>query len=288
MDDALRLAVAARELRRDERVRALDLVRHRLADVVQHRRALRRLDAGAELGGHDAGEVDDLERVLEDVLPVARAVAEAAEDLHELLVERAAVRLEDRLLARLADDLLDLRLRLVVHLLDPRRVDAAVLDQLRQREARHLAAQPVERREHDRVRRVVDDEVDAGEVLEGADVAALAADDAALHVVGRELDDGDRRLGRVARGDALQRVRDEVPRAPLRLGARLLLEHPDAAAEIVADELLAALEQVRLRLLLRHAGDPLDAGLLVVLRLLQLLLELAEVRLAVGHALLAA
>ena len=103
-------------------------------------------------------------------------------------------------------------------LLDPRRVDAAVLDQLRQRQPRDLAADAVERGEHDRLRRVVDDEVDAGEVLERADVAALAADDPALHVVGGELDERDRRLGGVARGDALERVGDEVARAALRLG----------------------------------------------------------------------
>ena len=84
-----------------QRVRALDLVRQRLAEVVQERRALRGLHARAELGGHDPGQVHDLERVLEDVLPVARAEAEAAEDLHELLVELAAVGLEDRLLAGL-------------------------------------------------------------------------------------------------------------------------------------------------------------------------------------------
>ena len=153
------------------------------------RGALRGLHARAELRRHDPGEVHDLERVLEHVLAVARAEAQPAEDLHELLVERAAVRLEHRLLAGLADDLLELRLRLVVRLLDARRVDAPVLDQLRQRQPRDLAAEPVERREHDRVRRVVDDEVDAGEVLERADVAALAADDPALHVVGRQLDD---------------------------------------------------------------------------------------------------
>ena len=139
--------------------------------------------------------------------------------------------------------LLDLGLRLVVHLLDPRRVDAAVLDQLRQRQPRDLAAEAVERREHDGVRRVVDDEVDAGQVLERADVATLAADDPALHVVGRQLDDRDGRLGRVARRDALERVGDEVARAPLRLRPRLLLELPDAAGELVPDELLAALEQ---------------------------------------------
>jgi hypothetical protein len=52
--------------------------------------------------------VDDLERVLEDVLPVARAVLEAAENANELLVELAAVGLEDRLLARQANMILEL------------------------------------------------------------------------------------------------------------------------------------------------------------------------------------
>ena len=79
---------------------------------------------------------------------------------------------------------LELGLGLVVGLLDPRRVDAPVLQQLLERHARDLAAHAVEAGEDDRVGRVVDDEVDAGEVLQRADVAALAADDAALHVVG--------------------------------------------------------------------------------------------------------
>ena len=86
----------------------------------------------------------DLERVLEHVLPVARAEPQPAEDTHELLVERPAVRLEHRLLAGLAHDVLDLRLGLVVHLLDAGGMDPPVLDQLGQRQTRHLAAQPVE------------------------------------------------------------------------------------------------------------------------------------------------
>ena len=72
-----------------------------------------------------------------------------------------------------------------------------------------------------------------------ADVAPLTADDAALHVVGGQLDERDGRLGGRARGDPLQRVGDEVARAPLRLGRRLLLHLPDAAGELVADLLLA-------------------------------------------------
>jgi hypothetical protein len=286
--DALALAIALRELRGDARVRPLDLVRHRLADVVQERRAPRRLHARLELGRHDPGQVDDLERVLEHVLPVARPVAQAPEDLHQLLVEVAAVRLEDCLLAGLAHQLVDLRLRLVVRLLDPRRVDPAVLDQLRERHLRDLAAQAVERREDDGLRRVVDDEVDPGQVLERPDIPALAPDDAPLHVVGGELDDGDGRLGRVARRHALEGVGDEVARLPLRLDARLLLELADPPGQLVPDEVLGALEQLRLRLTDRHPGDPLQLLELVVARLLELLLELLRVRLAVGEPLLAA
>ena len=269
-------------------MRSLDLVCHRLAEVVQQRGALRRLDRRLDLRRHDPGQLDDLERVLEDVLAVARAVAEPAEDLHELLVDLAAVRLVDRLLAGLPDVLVELGLRQVVHLLDPRRVDAAVLDQLQQRHPRDLAADAVERREHDGVRRVVDDEVDAGEMLERPDVPTLAADDPALHVVGGKLDDRDGRLGGGARRDPLQRVGDEVPRAPLRLGRSLLLELPHPSGELVADLLLRGGEDPLPRLAGGHAGDPLELGAVAQLELLHLLLQLPEVDLAVGDALLAA
>src|SRR5436305_830036 len=66
-------------------------------------------------------------------------------------------------------------------------MDPAVLDQLRQGDARHLAPDPVERRQDDGLRRVVDDEVDARQVLERADVATLTTDDASRHAVRRPL-----------------------------------------------------------------------------------------------------
>ena len=224
------------------------------------------LTLAPELAGHDPGQVDDLERVLEDVLPVARAELESAEDLDQLLVELAAVRLEHRLLAGLAHEVVDLRLRLVVRLLDPRRVDSPVLEQLLQRQLRDLAAHAVEGREDDGLRRVVDDEVDAGQVLERADVATFAADDPALHVVGRQLDDGHRRLGGMARRHALERVGDQVARAPAGLRLRLLLELADAPRELVPDELLRAGEDLGLRLADRQARDALELCDLAILR----------------------
>ena len=60
-------------------------------------------------------------------------------------------------------------------------------EQLLEREPRDLAPDAVEARQQHRAGRVVDDEVDPGEGLERADVAALPADDPALQLVGLEL-----------------------------------------------------------------------------------------------------
>jgi hypothetical protein len=166
-------------------------------------------------------------------------------------------------------------------------VNPPVLDQLLERHPGDLATQSVERREDDRLRRVVDDEVDAGEVLERADVAALAADDPTLHVVRRELDDGHRGLGGVAGGDALERVGDQVAGAAACLGAGLLFLLADAERELVPDQVLRLLEQVLLRLRDRERSGPLEIGERLVPGGLELLLELAHVHLSVVQALLA-
>ena len=91
----------------------------------------------------------------------------------------------------------------------------------------------------------------------------------------------------MARSDTLQCVGDEVACPSLRLGARLLLHLTDAPCELVPDEILGALEQAQLRLVHRHARDPLELGELLLACLLVLVLELPEMRLAVGEALLA-
>ena len=102
-----------------------------------------------------------------------------------------------------------------------------------------------------------------------------------------QLDERGRRLGGMAGGDALERVGDEVPGAPLRLRLRLLLHLANPAGEVVADELLGLLEQMALAspaVIPEIRSRCLSSSLL---GLLQLLLERAEVRLAVGQTLLA-
>ena len=167
-------------------------------------------------------------------------------------------------------------------------MDAAVGDQALDGQPGDLAADAVEGRQHHRLGRVVDDDVDAGEVLERADVAALAADDAALEVVGGELDHRHRGLGGVPRGGALDRDRQDVPGAPVGLELGLLLDAPDQLGH-----LLAAVSSVRASRRSRAwaavmLGDPLELGQLGVAGGLELLLELLGVHVAVGDRLLAA
>ena len=79
----------------------------------------------------------------------------------------------------------------------------AVGDKVLHGDAADLAAHRVEAGDGDALRRVVDDEVGAGELLERADVAALAADDAAFQVVGGDMDGRNGVLGRMVGSDAL-------------------------------------------------------------------------------------
>jgi hypothetical protein len=72
-----------------------------------------------------------------------------------------------------------------VGLLDAVRMDPAIFDQHLQGDAADLPAHRVEAGQQHRFGGVVDDDVDAGDGLEGSNVAPLAADDAALDLIGR-------------------------------------------------------------------------------------------------------
>jgi hypothetical protein len=149
-------------------------------------------------------------------------------------MERAHVRLEHGLLPHLDDVLVDLRLGLVVGLLDPCRMDAAVLQQPLKSQAGDLAANAVEAGQEDRARRVVDDEIDPRQGFEGADVAPLAPDDAALQLVRLERDDRNGGLDRVAAGHALHAGGKDAARAAVGVALGLLLNLADQSRAFVA------------------------------------------------------
>ena len=149
-------------------------------------------------------------------------------------------------------------------------MDAAVLEQLLERETGDLAADAVKAREDHRARGVVDDEVDAGEHLERADVAPLAPDDPALQVVRLEGNDRDRRLVRVAAGEPLHAGREDAARAAVRLAPCLLLALAHELRAVVAQLVLQLAQQDLARLARAEVGDPLELAYVFALGGLQL------------------
>ena len=129
--------------------------------------------------------------------------------------------------------LLDLLLGLAHHLLDARRMDAAVRDQPLQGNAGDLAADRIVTRDDHRLRRVVDDQVDARSRLDGADVSTLAADDPPLHVVAGQVHDRDRALRHELARQPLDRDADDLLGLAVRLLARLLLDLPNPLGRLV-------------------------------------------------------
>ena len=155
-------------------------------------------------------------------------------------------------------------------------VDPAVAHQLRERDSRDLPADRVEARDDHRLRRVVDDQVDARRLLERADVAALAPDDPALHLVVREVDDGDRVLGGVVRGDALHRGQDDVAGLLGGLLAGASLDRSGELDRVVLGLLADGLEQDALRVLGGHAAHLLEGDDALLVELLELVAALVQ------------
>src|SRR5215211_7482308 len=184
-------------------------------------------------------------------------------------MERADVRLENGLLAHLHHVLLDVGARLVICLLYAGGVDATVLEKPLQGEAGDLPPHAVEAGEQHGTGRVVDDEVDAGERLEGADVAALTADDAPLELVRLELDHGDGRLDRVAARHPLHDRREDAPGPPVGIALGLLLDLPDEPRALVLELVLQLAQQDLLGLAGAEPGEALELADLLALRLLQ-------------------
>ena len=260
MDDVLLLAEAARQVGADDGMAALDLVVDGLAQVVQEPCALGRDGVEPQLRGHDAREVGHLERVVQHVLAVGGAVAQAAERAHELGMQVVDAGVEGGLLARLLHALVHERLGLAEHLLDARRMDAPVGHEVLHGHAADLAADRVEARDGHALRGVVDDEVRAGELLERADVAALAPDDAALEVIRRDMDGAHRVLGGVVGRHALDGQAQDGAGLLVGLGLRAGLGVADDGGGLVHDLVLESVEQLGFRLLRRHAGHALQAA----------------------------
>src|ERR1019366_8079718 len=161
-------------------------------------------------------------------------------------------------------------------LFDPCRVDPAVNDELVQRDSSHVAADGVEPADDDGFRGIVHDQIDPRGLLKGAYVAALLDDDAALELVRRQRQHRDRDLSGLVGGDALYRLCDDLPGAPLALVASSKLRIPDLPGNLISQLLLDLGHQHSRGFLAGHVGDPLKLHLLLTVGPFQLSLDLVQ------------
>ena len=157
-------------------------------------------------------------------------------------------------------NVIDLLAGLGDHLFDARGMNAAIENQLGERHARDLAAHRIESRQDDGLWRIVDDEVDAGGALECADVAALAPDDAALHLVIGQRHNGDGDIGDLIGGAALNGEGDDLARPGFGFLAGAHLDLAGADGCLTAGGFFDSGNQFGARLINGHARHPLQIG----------------------------
>ncbi len=189
---------------------SLDLVVQGLADVMQQAGAAGHGDVDPQLAGQQPGQPGHLHAVGQRILPKAGAVLEPADQLDQVGVQAMDAQFHHGPLAFPLHLQLQLAAALFHRLFDAGGMDAAVADQPLQGHPGHLTAGLVEGGQGDGLGGIVDDEVHAGGGLQGADVAALAADDPALHLVAGQGHHGDGGLAGMIGGAPADGLGDHV------------------------------------------------------------------------------
>ena len=153
-------------------------------------------------------------------------------------------------------------------------MDAAVGDERVQGQAGDFPADHVEAADDDHARRVVDDQVDAGGLFEGADVAALAADDPPFHFVVGNADGAGRRLGGMRGRVALQRGDDDLAGLLFAGLGQLLVAAEDRRAGLLLELRVEDFQQAPRGLGLAQAAELVQRLPLQVEELRQVLLAM--------------
>ena len=154
-------------------------------------------------------------------------------------------------------------------LLDPRGVDAAVRNQFGEGDPGGLTAHRVETGQQDALRGVIDQHVHAGDLLEGPDVAALPADNPALHLVTGQRHGRDHGLGGLLRGDALDAGHDDRSRFRFSVLLGLGFDLPGQLCGVQPGVLLHVGHEFDPGVLRRQAGNRGQRLRLLSLRLIE-------------------
>ena len=209
----------------------------------------------SKLGSHDACEIADFQGVVQYVLAVAGAIQQAAEGVYQLRVQIVDAGIEGCLLAGLTYLLGNIGFGFLEHFLDAGGMDSTVGNEVFHGDTADFAAYRVEAADGNALGGVIDDQIGAGELFEGADVASFAADNAALQVVGRNLDGGYRDLCGMICCDALNRKGEDLACILVGFGLGTKFGLADNRCRFVGYLVLQGAQQLGLRLFGSKACD---------------------------------
>ena len=137
-------------------------------------------------------------------------------------------------------------------------MDAAVEDELFKAQPCDLASYGIEAGKCDGLGRIVDDKIDPREVFKGPDIASLASDDPALHLVVGQRHDRHGGFAYMIGGAALDSQRDDLARHLVAVLLELTLDLLELDGGVMAGVILDLTDDDALGLLDRHAGDLLQ------------------------------
>lgn len=152
-------------------------------------------------------------------------------------------------------------------------MDTTVNDQLFECQTCDFTANRIERGQGDGLGRIVDDEVYAGKGFQRADVAALSTDNAALHLVVRQRNNRNGRLGYLIGGTALDCGRDDLTGSLLALVLQALIDLTQLDGCIVGCFVFNGLDEHVACFVAGHAGNLLQLFYLLELDALEFVLS---------------
>ena len=242
-------------------VRAFVFVIEGFADVVNQRGAFANLNVGADFSRNRGRKRRDFHAVFENILTVRGAIKQTPE-YFEHRFGQAHADFGCGFIRGFAHFGLHFESRLVDHVFDARRMNAAIGDEVRQSDATDLAAHRLETRNHHGFRRIVDDEIAAGKLLESADVAAFAPDDAAFEVFRRQRHNRNAAFRGLVDGATLNGQSEGFARVFLRIVAHFVFDATHDDVHLVARFFFDTLNKNVARFALRKVRDAFEFGFL--------------------------
>ena len=156
------------------------------SDIMQKTCTLCQLLIQSQFSGHDAGKSRYFRRMLQNILPIAIAITQTAKQLCQLTRHPIDTELENRFITNLHDGFIQLAGHFFNNLFNSARLNTPIFHQDFQCLAGNFTTNRIEARHRNHIRGIINDQINAGCLLNRLDISSFTADNSPLHVLIRQ------------------------------------------------------------------------------------------------------